>query len=70
MACPFLGGRVTLKDSHDAEDEGEDMKGELGDGGKRPSCTIIGQNESNLANGVNKAAVFSDQISYSGYLQV
>ena len=55
MACPFLGGRVIICDE-EADVEGERME--------------TAEVQSLLANGVNKAAVFSDQISYSGYLQV
>lgn len=63
MTCPYLADRTTLN-IHEDEGESEIIKSD--NQSKQPSST----SSSSVRDGVYKAAIFTDQISYNGYLQL
>lgn len=64
MTCPYLSGR-TMINIHEDEAEINRINDESSrQSEQRPEIS------SSVSDGVYKAAIFTDQISYNGYLQV
>ncbi|CAK5123534.1 unnamed protein product [Meloidogyne enterolobii] len=66
MTCPYLSGR-TMINIH--EDEVKAEINQINDESSRQSEQLPSISSS-VSDGVYKAAIFTDQISYNGYLQV
>uniref|UniRef100_A0A914L3H7 Tryptophan 2,3-dioxygenase n=1 Tax=Meloidogyne incognita TaxID=6306 RepID=A0A914L3H7_MELIC len=65
MTCPYLSGR-TMINIH--EDEAEINR--INDETTRKQSEQLPSIASSVSDGVYKAAIFTDQITYNGYLQL